>query len=71
MDEIADEEIEDYLATGLWQGKAGAFGIQDRPGWLHLKSGSQSTSSACPWNCCETCSPNAALRANRRLAIDR
>lgn len=42
MDAIPDQELDDYLATGLWQGKAGAFGIQDRPGWLHLLSGSQS-----------------------------
>jgi septum formation protein len=42
MDDIPDDQLDDYLATGLWQGKAGAFGIQDRPGWLHLTSGSQS-----------------------------
>lgn len=42
MDQIADADLEDYLASGLWQGKAGAFGLQDRPGWLHLNSGSES-----------------------------
>lgn len=42
MDPIADAEIEDYLASGLWQGKAGAFGYQDRAGWLHLASGTES-----------------------------
>lgn len=42
MDEISDEEIDDYLASGLWQGKAGAFGYQDRPEWLHLAAGSES-----------------------------
>jgi septum formation protein len=42
MDQLADAEIEDYLETGLWQGKAGAFGYQDRPGWLRIVSGSES-----------------------------
>jgi septum formation protein len=42
MDPISDAELEDYLDSGLWQGKAGAFGYQDRSGWLHLTSGSES-----------------------------
>lgn len=42
MDEISDDELDDYLASGLWRGKAGAFGLQDRPGWLRLQSGSES-----------------------------
>jgi septum formation protein len=42
MDEISEAELDDYLAGGFWQGKAGAFGYQDRPGWLHLVSGSES-----------------------------
>jgi septum formation protein len=42
MDAITDAQLEDYLASGLWRGKAGAFGFQDRPGWLHLATGSES-----------------------------
>lgn len=42
MDQLADAEIDDYLETGLWRGKAGAFGYQDRPGWLRIVSGSES-----------------------------
>lgn len=38
----SDEEIEDYLATGLWQGKAGGFGYQERHDWLQLIGGSES-----------------------------
>ncbi|MFW6155263.1 MAG: Maf family protein [Planctomycetota bacterium] len=30
MHPMADEAMEAYLATGLWEGKAGAYGIQDR-----------------------------------------
>jgi septum formation protein len=42
MDEISDAALDEYLASGLWRGKAGAFGYQDRAGWLHLISGNES-----------------------------
>lgn len=42
MDPLSDAEIEDYLAGGQWQGKAGAFGYQDRLGWVHVVQGSES-----------------------------
>jgi len=42
MDSISEEQLEDYLASGLWRGKAGAFGYQDRVGWLHILEGSES-----------------------------
>jgi len=42
MSEISDAEIELYLNSNLWEGKAGAFGYQDRNDWLHIISGSES-----------------------------
>ena len=42
MAPLSDEQIDAYLETDLWRGKAGAFGIQDRPGWLRIVSGSES-----------------------------
>lgn len=42
MDPISDADLEEYLASGLWQGKAGAFGYQDRHGWLRILAGSES-----------------------------
>ena len=42
MDVLDNDDLEDYLASGLWQGKAGAFGYQDRVGWLHIVEGSES-----------------------------
>ena len=42
MDALTDDALEDYLASGAWQGKAGAFGYQDRLGWVHVVAGSQS-----------------------------
>jgi nucleoside triphosphate pyrophosphatase len=42
MDPLEDAQIEEYLDSGGWQGKAGAFGLQDRPGWLRIVAGSES-----------------------------
>jgi septum formation protein len=39
MDNISDREIEAYLETEQWMGKAGAFGFQDGPDWIHLING--------------------------------
>jgi len=30
MRRLTDSEIEDYLDSGAWEGKAGAYGIQDK-----------------------------------------
>ena len=42
MDPLDEAQIEEYLDSGGWQEKAGAFGYQDRPGWLHIVEGSES-----------------------------
>ncbi|HWB00283.1 MAG TPA: Maf family protein [Pirellulales bacterium] len=42
MAALNDAAIDDYLASGLWEGKAGAFGYQDRLGWLSIVHGSES-----------------------------
>ncbi|MEW4451479.1 nucleoside triphosphate pyrophosphatase [Bremerella sp. JC817] len=42
MAALSDEAIEEYLDSGLWEGKAGAFGIQDRTGWVQIDEGSLS-----------------------------
>jgi septum formation protein len=39
---ISDEQVEQYLASGDWQGKAGAFGYQDGHDWLQILEGSES-----------------------------
>lgn len=41
MQPISDREIEDYLDGGAWQGKAGAFGYQDRNAWISVVRGSE------------------------------
>jgi septum formation protein len=42
MDPLTDVQIDEYLAAGAWRGKAGAFGYQDRLGWVHVVEGSES-----------------------------
>jgi septum formation protein len=42
MDPISDPALEQYLDSGQWQGKAGAFGYQDGINWVHIIEGSES-----------------------------
>ncbi len=42
MDQLSDAQLDEYLASGQWEGKAGAFGYQDRLGWVHIVEGSPS-----------------------------
>jgi Rrf2 family protein len=42
MDRLTNEQLDSYLASGEWEGKAGAFGYQDRLGWVHVIEGSES-----------------------------
>lgn len=42
MQPLSDEQIDEYLASGLWEGKSGSFGYQDRLGWLDVLDGSES-----------------------------
>lgn len=42
MDVLTEEQLQEYLASELWVGKAGAFGYQDRQGWLRVVAGSES-----------------------------
>ncbi|HEX4145880.1 MAG TPA: nucleoside triphosphate pyrophosphatase [Pirellulales bacterium] len=42
MNRLSTEVLEEYLASGAWAGKSGAFGYQDRHGWLQVVEGSES-----------------------------
>ncbi|MEX0977728.1 MAG: Maf family protein [Pirellulales bacterium] len=42
MDQLSASQIDEYLDGGQWQDKSGAFGYQDRAGWLHIVQGSES-----------------------------
>jgi septum formation protein len=42
MNRLSLEVLEEYLASGAWAAKAGAFGYQDRHGWLEVVEGSES-----------------------------
>jgi len=42
MDVLTPEQLNRYLDTRLWEGKAGAFGYQDGLDWVHILEGSPS-----------------------------
>ena len=42
MDRLSDEQLEAYVASYQWEGKAGAFGYQDGLDWVHVIEGSES-----------------------------
>jgi septum formation protein len=42
MDDLTAEQLEEYLESEAWEGKAGAFGYQDRLGWVRIVAGSPS-----------------------------
>jgi septum formation protein len=42
MDRLTREQLDDYLGSRQWEGKAGAFGYQDQLGWVHILEGSES-----------------------------
>ena len=42
MDWLSEAQLDEYLASGAWEGKAGSFGYQDRLGWVHIVEGSAS-----------------------------
>lgn len=42
MAPLSEERLAAYLESGLWEGKAGAFGYQDGNDWLRLTYGSES-----------------------------
>lgn len=42
MEPISDQQLDAYLDSEQWVGKAGAFGFQDGPDWIRLDRGSAS-----------------------------
>ena len=39
MDVLSDRQLEEYLDSDQWVGKAGAFGYQDGLDWVHIEDG--------------------------------
>ncbi len=42
MTPLSDRQLDGYLDSGDWEGKAGAFGYQDGHDWLQILAGSES-----------------------------
>jgi septum formation protein len=41
MDPLSQQQIDEIVASGAWEGKAGAFGYQDGLDWVHVERGSE------------------------------
>ena len=54
MEPITDDQLETYLDTEQWVGKAGAFGFQDGPNWIRLDKGSESNVVGLPMELLQT-----------------
>ena len=54
MEPISDDQLDSYLDTEQWVGKAGAFGFQDGPNWIRLDTGSASNVVGLPMELLET-----------------
>jgi len=73
MENLSDAQLEEYLRSGAWQGKAGAFGYQDRIAWLRIVEGSESNVVGLPLELLEkmlaTSASPSALKIGNCLAI--
>ena len=67
MIEFTDDELELYLDSGTWQGKAGAFGLQDRNDWVVLVDGSESNVVGLPMELLREMSINHATTSVRSV----
>lgn len=65
MDRLSDDQLDEYLASGAWQGKAGAFGYQDRLGWVHVLEGSESNVVGLPMELLERMLEQLSWSADR------
>lgn len=51
MDFLSDAQLQSFLQTGDWQGKAGGFGYQDGLDWLKIVDGLESNVVGLPVEC--------------------
>jgi septum formation protein len=65
MDQLQEKQLENYLATDDWLGKAGAFGYQDGLDWLHVVEGSESNVVGLPMELLHRLLDQAAWKAKR------
>ena len=62
MDTLTQSQLDEYLATNLWEGKAGAFGYQDGFDWLHVTEGSESNVVGLPMELLEKMLEKVAVK---------
>lgn len=54
MDSLSEQQLDTYLESHAWEGKAGAFGYQDGLDWVHLLRGSESNVVGLPMELLKT-----------------
>jgi septum formation protein len=71
MEAFSGEQLEQHLAGGGWEGKAGAFGFQDGLDWVHIVEGSETNVVGLPMELLEQLlgelSPNEMRTRPRHL----
>ena len=63
---ITAQQLEAYLASGEWQGKAGAYGIQDADPFVTRVTGSQSNIVGLPMRAARVMLAEAGIEARKR-----
>jgi septum formation protein len=66
MDPISDEQLERYIQTYDWEGKAGGFGYQDGLDWVHILEGSASNVVGLPMELLERMLVEFDVEAEKR-----
>jgi septum formation protein len=65
MHPLTPAQIEAYIATNLWQGKAGAYGLQDPHGFVHTTTGCQTNIVGLPMTTTQTLLHQAGINPSR------
>ena len=65
-------QLDDYLDSSAWEGKAGAFGYQDGIDWVRITAAARPTWWGCRWRPSAWYSPNwVYTRTNSRFHCNR
>jgi septum formation protein len=65
MDPLGDRELNQYIQSYAWEGKAGAFGYQDGLDWVHILEGSESNVVGLPMELLATMLAELKIDARR------
>ncbi len=67
MDALSDEQLDRYVQSYEWEGKAGGFGYQDGLDWVHILEGSESNVVGLPMELLERMLIELRLTARKAI----